>query len=371
MRLAIIADWLPTFGGAEHVIAEFHTLWPSAPIFTTVVRRGRVGPLDRADIRTSPLQRWYRLFKRHEMLLPWMPRAMETIDLRGFDVILSSSHAVAKGVIPPSSAIHVCYCHTPMRYAWEMEEEYLRDFHVPGLLRRTVKRMLKRLRRWDLTTAKRVDTFIANSTTTQERIRRVYGRESTVIPPPVQERSLETPLIPARDRQGFLAIGRLVPYKRFDLLIETANLLGLPLTIAGTGQDETRLRALAGPTVRMLGFVPDEELPALYGRTRALLLPQIEDAGVVPLEAQACGTPVIALKRGGVLDTVHEGRTGIFFEEQTILSLRDAIDRFEHSSFDTLTIREHARQFSSAHFRECIKAAVSECIRMTRRNGHA
>lgn len=360
MRLAIIADWLPTFGGAEHVIAEFHTLWPSAPIFTTVVRRGRVGPLDRADIRTSPLQRWYRLFKRHEMLLPWMPRAMEEIDLSGFDVIISSSHAVAKGIIPPSSAVHICYCHTPMRYAWEMEEEYLRDFHVPGLLRRTVKRMLKRLRQWDLTTAKRVDRFLANSTTTQERITRVYGRESTVIPPPVQERFLETPLMPARDRQGFLAIGRLVPYKRFDLLIETANLLGLPLTIAGTGNDLPRLKALAGPTVRLLGYVSDADLPALYAHARALLLPQVEDAGVVPLEAQACGTPVIALQRGGALDTVLEHRTGIFFAEQTVAALTEALQRFEMASFDSAAIREHARQFSSAHFRARIRNAVEE-----------
>jgi len=374
MKLAIIADWLPTFGGAEHVIAEFHALWPEAPIFTTVARlragnagnsgvqarHGHLGPLDHADIRTSNLQTWYRLLGRHEVLLPWMPRAIESIDLKDFDVIVSSSHAVAKGIIPPSSAVHACYCHTPMRYAWEMEEEYLRDFHVPHLLRRTVKRMLKNLRRFDLTTAKRVDRFLANSTTTQERISRVYGRESTVIPPPVQERFLESQLLGQENRKGFLAIGRLVPYKRFDLLIEAANQLRFPLTIAGTGRDFSRLKALAGPTVELLGFVPDAALPELYSHTRALLLPQIEDAGVVPIEAQACGTPVIALRRGGVLDTVQESRTGIFFEQQTVAALKEALERFEHVTLDPNVIREHARQFSSQNFRKRISEAVQE-----------
>lgn len=363
MKLAIVADWLPTFGGAEHVIAEFHALWPDAPIFTTVARRGHLGPLDRADLRTGSLQQWYRLLGRHELLLPWMPRAIEAMDLRAFDVIVSSSHAVAKGVIPPSSAVHICYCHTPMRYAWEMEEEYLRDFRIPGLLRRTVKHMLRMMRRWDLTTARRVDRFLANSTTTQERIARVYGRESIVIPPPVQERFLEAPLVAGTDRKGFIAIGRLVPYKRFDLLIETANRHKLPLTIAGTGRDFARLKALAGPTVKMLGFVQDEDLPQLYSHAQALLLPQIEDAGVVPLEAQACGTPVIAFKRGGVLDTVREDSTGIFFEEQTVDALAAALRRFAGTPFEAATIRSHTQQFSSSRFRQRMATAVQDaCI---------
>ncbi|ALM10453.1 MAG TPA: glycosyltransferase family 4 protein [Candidatus Peribacter riflensis] len=362
MKLALVADWLPTFGGAEHVIAELHALWPSAPLFTTVARHGHLGSLDGADIRTSALQRWYRLLKRHEVLLPWMPRVVEAMDLRAFDVVVSSSHAVSKGVIPPISAVHVCYCHTPMRYAWEMEEEYLRDFRVPRLLKRTAKRFLKSMRRWDLTTAKRVDCFLANSTTTQERIARVYGRESVVIPPPVQERFLEFPLPTAEERKGFLAIGRLVPYKRFDLLVEAANLLHLPLKIAGTGRDLARLRAIAGPTVQMLGFVPDADLPHLYSHARALLLPQIEDAGVVPIEAQACGTPVLALRRGGVLDTVQEGKTGLFFEEQTVAALRDVLDRFAKTTFSADTIREHARQFSSTRFRAQILDAVQQAV---------
>lgn len=361
MNLAIIADWLTVFGGAEHAIAEFHRLWPQAPIFTTVTRRSHLGPLADADIRTTSLQAWYRLLRHHQLLLPWMPRAIEDIDLRGFDVILSSSHAVAKGVIPPPTAVHICYCHTPMRYAWEMEEEYLEDFRVPRLLRPAIRRRLKILRRWDLQTAKRVDTFIANSTTTQERIARIYARESTVIPPPVDDRFFQSPIptpYPLLPTPYFLAVGRLVPYKRFDLLITVANRLQLPLTIVGRGQEEKRLRSLAGPTVTFRGFVPDAELSALYAEARALLFPQEEDAGIVPLEAQACGTPVIAYGAGGALDSIQDSITGIFFAEQTETSLTDAIRRFETMRFDPAAIREHARQFAASRFRERIAEIV-------------
>jgi len=360
MNVALIADWLPTYGGAEHVIAELKLLWPEAPIFTTVARHGRMGPLDRTDIRTSSLQKWYRLLRRHELLLPWMPQAVERMDLKGFDVIVSSSHAVAKGIVPPSNAVHICYCHTPMRYAWEMEEEYLRDFGIPKFLHRTAKKFLKSVRRWDLTTSKRVDVFIANSSTTQERIVRTYGRKSVVIRPPVGNLFFSHPLLPKSEKHCFLAIGRLVPYKRFDLLIETANALLLPLKIAGTGHDEHRLRKLAGPTVEVLGYVPDDRLPSLYAHAKAVLFPQVEDAGVVPLEAQACGTPVIALGVGGVRDTVQDGVTGIFFAEQTVASLTDALQRFERSSFDPAALREHARKFSSLRFREQVGRVVEE-----------
>ena len=357
MNITLIADWLPTFGGAEHVIAEFHRLWPRAPIHTTVARFGSLGPLDDADIHVSSLQRWYRLIGDHKLLLPWMPRAMERIDLGDADVVLSSSHAVGKGIIPPPHARHICYCHTPMRYAWEMEDEYLHDFGIPSFLHGFMKRKLAALRRWDMTTAKRVDVFIANSTTVQERIARVYGRQSIVIPPPVDDRFFHTDL-PYAPGSYYLAIGRLVPYKRFDLLIEVANAMQLPLKIAGTGDDLARLRRLAGSTVEFLGFVSDADLSSLYANARALLFPPLEDAGVVPLEAQACGTPVIALGAGGALDTVRDKETGLFFAEQTVESVQDAIACFESMTFDRRTIREHAQQFSAGTFREKIASVV-------------
>lgn len=364
MRLAIVADWLTTFGGAEHVIADMHALFPDAPLFTTVARPERLGPLANADIHTTRLQWLYRLIRQHQPLLPLMPRAIEDIDLSGYDVILSSSHAVAKGIIVPPSTLHICYCHTPMRYAWEMEEDYLRDFGIPRLLQPIVKKMLMRLRRWDLTTAKRVDVFIANSQTTQERISRTYARKCIVIPPPVDDRffahALETQKSTIETRRSFLAIGRLVPYKRFDLLIQLANELQLPLIIAGRGQDETRLKRMAGPTVTFRGFVPDEELPRLYAESRALLFPQEEDAGIVPLEAQACGTPVIAYGKGGAPETIQDGTTGIFFPEQSIESIRDALQRFETLTWDRTVIRDHARPFSQTEFRRKINKIVNE-----------
>lgn len=357
VKIALVADWLPTFGGAEHVLAELHALWPEAPLYTTIANHGHLSGLDNANIRTGSLQWLYKLIKNHRVLLPWLPRAVENIDLRGYDIIFSSSHAVGKGIIPPSTGKHLCYCHTPMRYAWEMEASYLEDSNIPRQMHKTIRKMLAHLRRWDLTTAKRVDVFIANSSTTQERIKRIYNRDSVVIHPPVSDKFLQYKP-ESRRNNYFLAIGRLVPYKRFDLLIKAANELQIPLRIAGTGPETNRLRRLAGDNIEFLGYVPDDELPALYANAKALLFPQLEDAGVVPLEAQACGTPVLAYGRGGALDTVVDGKTGLFFAEQTVESLRDVLQRFEQVQFDANSIRKHAEQFSAERF----KAKVRELI---------
>lgn len=365
MNIALTADWLTTNGGAEQVLAEFRTLWPRAPFFTTVTREGSIPALAGADIRTSGLQRWYRLLKNHQLLLSAMPRAMESLDVRGYDVVLSSSHAVGKGIVPESGTLHVCYCHTPMRYAWEMEDEYLRDFRVPAFLRPAIKRRLERLRQWDLTTARRTDLFIANSETSQERIKRIYGRDSVVIPPPVKNRFLESPLrTQAPASPYFLAVGRMVPYKRFDLLIEAANERKLPLKIVGRGQDDKRLRAMAGPTVEFLGYVPDADLPALYANADALLFPQYEDAGIVQLEAQACGTPVIAYDAGGAKTLTKNGVTSILFPRQTKESLMEALDAFATKTWDRAAIRDFARGFSQDVFRgrmqETVDAAYAD-----------
>ena len=360
MKLAIAADWLPTYGGAEHVVAALSMLWPRAPIFTTIASPNSLPQsLRQADIRVSSLQKAYRLLGRHQWLLPWMPRAVEMIDCAGYDIVLSSSHAVGKGVIPPGNAVHICYCHTPMRYAWEMENEYLKDFKIKGYLRKRVRAELKRIRRWDLTTARRVDHFIANSSETQARIQRIYGRDSIVIPPPVDAVFFDVPLL--KQRTGyFLSIGRLVPYKRFDLLIELANTLKFPLKIAGTGSDASRLKAMAGPTVEFLGYVNEESLPALYGNAAALLFPQVEDAGIVPMEAQASGTPVIAYGKGGILDVVISGTTGILTNAQTVTALTEAIHTFQSTTWDHEAIRTHAGKFHIDVFTEKIRDEVKK-----------
>jgi glycosyltransferase involved in cell wall biosynthesis len=338
-NLAIVADWLPTYGGAEHVVSTLSTLWPDAPIFTTIANCDQLGPLAKAPIRTNRfLQLIYRILGKHQWLLPWMPQAVEQIDLSGFSVVLSSSHAVAKGVIPSSTAVHVCYCHTPMRYAWEMEAEYLRDFRIRFPMKKYV-----------------------NSTETECRIHRIYGRKSIVISPPVSERFFSEPM---RDSGSyFLAIGRLVPYKRFDLLIDLANRLSLPLKIAGTGSELTRLRSLAGPTVEFTGFAREDDLPALYGGAAALLFPQIEDAGIVPMEAQASGTPVIGLRHGGLSDVIIDGKTGVLVADQTVEAFMEAISRFKSMTFDRSRIREHARQFHEDVFSHRIRETVEAAAR--------
>ncbi len=352
------------------MVAAMHRIFPSAPIFTTVARRERLPDLQAAEIHLSTLQVPFSILKTHTVLLPWMPRAMERMDLRGYDLILSSSHAVGKGIIPPSNAVHICYCHTPVRYAWEMEDAYLSDFRVPRILQSSVRKALMRLRRWDMSAAARVDLFIANSRTTQERIKRIYGRESIVIHPPVSEKFLmgNIDTLRPQDRHYFLALGRLVPYKRFDLLIEVANHLRLPLKIAGTGSDFKRLKKLAGPTVELLGHVPEKDIAQLYASARAFLFPQIEDAGVAALEAQACGTPVIALGKGGALDTVIEGETGIFFPEQSADAITSALEDFEKTHWKPEAIRKHAAQFQEQIFRQKMGDVVRKALQQFSRH---
>lgn len=366
MKIAIVADWLPTYGGAEHVLSALVDVWPSAPIHTTLLRTPFPGPLPTKNVRTdSFLQTIFRFIGKHQILLPFMPRAIERIDLRGYDIVLSSSHAVGKGVIPPATSVHVCYCHTPMRYAWEMETQYLKDFRLRGFLQKRARRELKKLRRWDLSTAKRVDVFIANSSETQERIKRIYGRESIVIPPPVEARFFTQSLTPHTSYLStpyFLALGRLVPYKRFDLLIELANRTKIPLKIGGTGSELARLKAIAGPTVTFLGFVPDENLPTLYAGASALFFPQHEDAGIVPMEAQASGLPVIAYDKGGIRDVIKDGITGVFASAQTTDAFESALQSFQSIAWDRSGIREHAQQFHIEKFKERMMEAVRRAL---------
>lgn len=247
-----------------------------------------------------------------------------------------------------------------------MEEQYFDDFHIPRTLRAPLRRILKHIRRWDLQTAKRVDHFIANSRTTQERIRRIYNRESVVIPPPVHNRFFQQAIGPRSQSLGpspyFLSVSRLVPYKRIDLLIAAANARGFPLKIVGEGQDHRRLERLAGPTVTFLGHVPDDDLPVLFAGAHALLFPALEDAGLSPMEAQACGIPVIAYGKGGVCDTVKDSSTGITFHEQSLSSLLDALERFSTVSWDHQRIRAHAQQFSAEKFRERVSEEVGRAV---------
>ncbi|HXF82957.1 MAG TPA: glycosyltransferase [bacterium] len=358
MRVALVHDWLVTLGGADRVLLALHALFPQAPVYTTVFDPSRLpGAFAALDVRPSWLQRIPRRDGWHRWLVPLMPLAVRAFDLRGYDLVISSSHACAKGIAVPPGATHICYCYTPMRYAWDQRDAYLASF--PPALHPAARAALGWLRRWDAATAASVHHFVAISRFVAERIRSFYGRPAAVIYPPV-DTDFFTPGGPPED--FFLMAGRLVPYKRFDLAVEAATRLRRRLVVVGDGPERARLQALAGPTVEFVGEVPDSVLRDYYRRCRALIFPGIEDFGLVPVEAQACGRPVLAYARGGALETVREGATGLFFRAQTPDAVGEAMRAVERVAFDPATIRRHAERFSTRAFSAQLTAFVAACL---------
>jgi len=355
MKIAIVHDFLHQYGGAERVVESLHDVFPEAPVFTSLFLKDRLPPVFQAmDIRTTFMQRLPFLHRHFKSYLPLYPFAMESLDLRGFDVILSSSSAFAKGVRVPAGALHVCYCHTPMRYVWN-REDYLAKEAIPGVIKGALRPVLWALKRWDIRTAGRVNHFVAVSEYIRERIRRAYGRDSTVIYPPVK-----TGLYALSAQVGdyFLIVSRLAAYKRIDLAIEACNRLRAPLWIVGEGTHGAALRRAAGPTVRFLGRLPQEELSKVLSGCRAFLFPGEEDFGIAPVEAIAAGRPVVAFGAGGALETVVEGETGLFFRAPTPESLLEALRRLDRTSFDPLRCRRRAEMFDKSAFQEKIRAFV-------------
>lgn len=349
MRVAIIHDYLTQFGGAERVLKILMELFPAAPVYTLVHDpRVTAGVLDARRIRTSFLQKVPLARSRHRLFPLFMPLAVEQFDLSAYDLVLSASHSFGKGVITRPETLHVSYCFTPLRYAWDDSHRYVREFGVPALLRALVPAALTYVRVWDVHAADRVDQFLAISNFVAERIAKYYGRTSTVIPPPV-DTSRFLPGSSVSDR--FLVVSRLLPYKRIDLAIEACNRLRLPLDIVGTGPEEERLRAMAGPTIRFHGFLPDTAVARMYASCRAFLFPQEEDFGITVLEAAAAGRPVVAFRGGGALETVIEGTSGIFVDHQTVESLAAGIETALRQSWDPAAIRRHALRFDVSEFR--------------------
>ena len=300
MKVALVHDYLNQMGGAERVVLALHEIFPDAPIYTSIYDPQRVDPVfQKMDIRTSFMQKLPLVTKHHQPYLPFYPFAMESLDLRGYDLVLSSSSAFAKGVITRPETMHICYCHTPMRWCWNYDE-YVEREHLGKIARLALPFFITKLRSWDQTSSMRVDHFIANSPVVAERIQKYYRRDAVVIPPPVvAQRFTFDPETQVEDY--FLIVSRLVPYKRIDLAIEACNKLQLPLVIIGSGRDLERLKKLAGPTVRFMGRLSDEDVLYYYAHCRALLFPGEEDFGITPLEAQASGRPVIAYGAGGAL----------------------------------------------------------------------
>jgi len=346
-RVAVIHDWLTIPGGSEQVVYAILGVLPQAELFTSIydpapwpeVIRGR-------PVHTSFLNRLPAARRRYTHLLPLMDPAFRSFDLSGFDLVVSSNHACAKNVRVPAGVPHVCYCHTPMRYAWD--PAFLEGEAIGPLTRRLLPLGTAWLRRVDRKRAAGPDLFVANSSFVAGRIEEVYGRESTVIHPPVEV----SPLLGVeRDpADGYLVFGRLVPYKRVDVAIRACERLGRRLLVAGTGRDLDRLRRLATSTTEFLGHVPGDHVPGLFGRARALLFPGLEDFGIVPVEAQAAGLPVIAYGSGGVRDSVIDGRTGVLYDDWSVDGLCESILRFESMTFDDRDLRANATRFSPDRF---------------------
>ena len=363
MKVALVHDYLNQMGGAERVVLALHKLFPEAPLYTSIYDPERVDPtFKKMDIRTTFMQKLPFVKQHHQPFLPLFPFAMERFDLRGYDLVLSSSSAFAKGVVVRPETMHICYCHTPMRWCWNYNE-YVERERLGKISRSILPFLITGLRAWDQVSASRVDHFIANSPLVADRIQKYYRRDAVVIPPPVDvTRFPFDPTIAPED--FFLIVSRLMPYKRIDLAIEACNRLKLPLVIIGSGRDENRLKSIAGPTVHFMGRLFDEEVLRHFAHCRAFILPGEEDFGITPLEAQASGRPVIAYGAGGALASVVEGVTGIFFQNQTVESLTAVLASFDEQEYDPQIIRNHALDFDMPRFHRrilrVIQAKMSE-----------
>ncbi|HLE60098.1 MAG TPA: glycosyltransferase [Thermoanaerobaculaceae bacterium] len=347
MRVALVHDWLTGMRGGEAVLAEIASFFPGAPVFTLFHRQGAIeGDLMGHPIRTSGLQRLSLGGRFYRPLLPLMPQAVSGFKLSGFDLIISSSHCVAKGVIPPPGAVHVCYCHTPMRYLWDQRDDYIR--HVPALLRPVLRSQLERLRTWDVVSSARVDHFVANSRLVARRIERYWRREAEVIPPPV-----DTEFFRPGGARGshVLMVAALVPYKRVDVGIAVAKELGWPLHIVGEGPLRRRLGWKAKGTVRFLGRVSRERLRDEFRSAALLLVPNVEDFGMVTVEALACGTPVVGLEDSGTADIVISGEHGELASEGSVTALATACRAVMARRYDPTKLRSRAESFSRQRFR--------------------
>jgi glycosyltransferase involved in cell wall biosynthesis len=359
MRLAIVHDYLNQYGGAERVLEVLHELFPAAPIFTSMYDPERL-PLHyrQYDIRTSFMQRLPGVSRRHQAYLPCYPVAFESFDFSGYDLVLSNSSAWCKGVITPPETVHVCYCLTPMRWAWRYQD-YVEREGFGRLIRLGLPSVMTALRVWDVSSAQRVDHFLAISRAVASRIRKYYGRPAEVIYPPVETSRFATSRPPG---SYYLIVSRLVPYKRVDLAVEAFGQLGLPLKIAGDGRDLAELRRRAGPNVEFLGRVTDAEVVELIQGCRAFLFPGEEDFGIAPVEAQAAGRAVVAFGAGGALDTVVDGLTGVHFAEQSAAALGAAVRRLETLALDSAVIAAHAAQFDTTVFRARLARYVEQAV---------
>jgi glycosyltransferase involved in cell wall biosynthesis len=363
LRIALVHDWLTGMRGGEKVLEVLCELYPRATLFTLLHNKGAMSPvIENMKIETSFIQKLPMKERRYRSYLPIFPRAIESFNFSDFDLIISTSHCVAKGARPASHALHICYCFTPMRYVWDQYEEYFGKGRADVVTRSAMALVAPALRNWDVQSASRVDFFVADSWHVAKRIERYYSRTADVIHGPV-DTTLFT--ISETTLDYYLVVSALVPYKRADLAIETFNQLGHRLIVIGSGPEESRLKSRAASNIEFLGWQDDESLAKFYANCRALIFPGEEDFGIVPLEAMASGRPVIAFRRGGALETVvgeGENPTGIFFNEQSVASLKGAIEEFGKRKFNPQAIRQHAEKFDRKNFRSKLEAYIKEKV---------
>ncbi len=354
MRVALVHDWLTGMRGGEKVLEAFCERFPEAPIYTIVHRDGSVSEIiERHPIRTSFIQRLPGAATSYARYLPLMPAAVERFDLRDYELVVSTSHCVAKGARVHPGARHLCYCHTPMRYVWPAYEEYFGDGRLSAPVSWLMPLLATGLRMWDVASLPRVDSFAANSRHVAKRIRRWYGREARVIHPWVDTVRFH-PAAEAREGEYDLILSALVPYKRIEIALEAYRQRGEPLIVAGSGVERERLISLAPSNVRFLGWLDADETVRLVQGCRFLLFPGEEDFGIVPVEAMACGRPVIAWKRGGVLETVLDGVSGVLYDQPTPEALAEAVERARRIEWDPHAIRANALRFSRERFEAAI-----------------
>ena len=363
LRVALVQDWLTGMRGGEKILEVFCEIFPDATIFALLHNEGAMSStIERMKIETSFIQRLPYKALKYRNYLPLMPLAIGSFDFSGFDLVLSTSAAVAKGAAPQNNAIHICYCNSPMRYIWDQYEEYFGKGHA-GLITRTAMTFITPyLRSWDVRTCNRVHHFIANSHNVAKRISRIYNRTSDVIYPPV---STDQFTVSEKDDGYYLVVSALVPYKRVDLAIETFNRFGEKLLVVGSGPEREKLEKMSGKNIEFLGWQSDENLAKLYAGCRALIFPGEEDFGIVPLEAMASGKPVAAFGKGGALETVvadGESPTGVFFYKQTVDALIDTVKALSRIKFDPYKIRRHTEKFDRKMFKRQIAGYIKRAL---------